>query len=293
MTRVTRCLRALLVLLAVSGDAPAEAEQAVPLGVSFSDVLELPAAAPDHVEPYGDDERQRREFWLPPGDRPHPVVVLIHGGCWQNAFAVDHVRPLASALRTEGFAVVAPEYRRIGDAGGGWPGTFEDIAAAIDGLAASALATRLDLGRVALVGHSAGGHLALWAGSRAAEDGALQPALVVGLAAITDLETYAHGSSSCQRATTELLGGMPESVPERYQRVSPVLRASGEARRVLLHGTADAIVAPTQAAALVAVDPDVEPVLIGGAGHFDMIHPGTRVFVALLEAIAPIRGAGR
>ena len=115
---------------------------------------------------YGAEESQFVELWLPPGRQSAaPVVVLVHGGCWLADYDIAHIRPLAAALAKNGFAVWAPEYRRVGESGGGWPGTFVDIANGIDALATYD-EPLLDRERIVLAGHSAGGHLALWAAGR-------------------------------------------------------------------------------------------------------------------------------
>ena len=115
---------------------------------------------------YGEAKQQVAELRLPKGPGPHPVVIVIHGGCWQTPWAMDDVRSLAAALTAEGLATWSLEYRRVGDPGGGWPGTFEDVARGADHLRSVARAHRLDLGRVVALGHSAGGQLALWLAAR-------------------------------------------------------------------------------------------------------------------------------
>jgi acetyl esterase/lipase len=251
-------------------------------GVSFDAVTALSAPAPQRREPYGSDALQFGELWLPAAPAPAPVVVLVHGGCWLNAYGVDHARPLAAALAGEGFAVWALEYRRVGDAGGGWPGTGQDVLAGIAHLARLAGTASLDLGRVALVGHSAGGHLVLWAGGALPDEAPVQPAAVVGLAAITDPVAYARGGNSCETATPRFLGGPPEAVPDAYRDATP---RPGRRPTVLLHGGADAIVAPVQArtfaAAAARAGATVEVLELPGFGHFDLIHPGTDAFPVL------------
>ena len=129
--------------------------------VPFSDVLALPQEIPDAVSMYGEASRQFGELWVPGESEEAPVVVLIHGGCWQNAFGIDHARPMAAALSEEGYLVWAIEYRRIGDPGGGWPGTFTDVAAAIDHLPVMLENAGITAGKTIFMGHSAGGQLAL------------------------------------------------------------------------------------------------------------------------------------
>lgn len=262
---------------------------ASPWNRSFDEVQSLPSRQPDRVVSYGDGPDQDAQIWLPsnPAD-PVPMVILVHGGCWLEAYDRSHLRPLATALAERGYAVLLPEYRRVGQAGGGWPGTFHDIALALDALAELSI-PGVDTGSSVLVGHSAGGHLALWAAGRdrlgTGDELYLAtpflPRGVIGLAAITDLVGYAGGDNSCQRVTTEFMGGSPEEYPGRYAQASPASLGTS-VPTILLHGDADAIVPPGQAAAL----DGAEVRMIDGAGHFDLIHPGTPAFQALLEALA-------
>jgi len=258
---------------------------------TFGEVAALSARPPDRVIRYGAEATQFVELWLPDAvESAAPVVVLIHGGCWLADYDIAHIRPLAAALADAGFAVWAPEYRRVGDAGGGWPGTFQDIATGIDALA-TVDEPRLDRERVVFAGHSAGGHLALWAAARERiptdsvlyTETPLKPAGALGLAAITDLAAYARGDNSCERVTPSLMGGAPDVQAERYAQASPA--ALGLATEVvLLQGGADRIVDPAQAEALA----DARVVRLPEAGHFDLIHPRSPAFdriLALLEAM--------
>jgi len=165
MKRLTYALAAALVALPVcSQEPPAKAP------ISFRELLAQPRAQADARIAYGPDPLQFGELWLPKSPRAsasHPVVVLIHGGCWQASLpGLELMDYMAADLQEQGYAVWNLEYRRIGGPGGGYPGTFQDVAAGVDHLRSIATRHRLDLRRVALSGHSAGGHLALWAGMR-------------------------------------------------------------------------------------------------------------------------------
>jgi acetyl esterase/lipase len=157
-------------------------------------------------------------------------VVVIHGGCWlQSVATLDYLSPLAEALTDAGWASYNLEYRSTDSSGGGWPGTFEDIAAAIDFTPMLAATYNLDLSRLAVVGHSAGGHLALWAASRNQlpaqsvlyRPQPVVPATAVGLAAITDLANYPQQNPSCGRPIAALVGQQP-ATPERLAETSPL-----------------------------------------------------------------------
>ncbi len=190
---------------------------------------------------YGSHASQRADLYLPLGAGPHPVIVLIHGGSWHRRYGKVVMRGLVADLVRRGWAVWNIEYRRLGE-GGGWPATFEDVAGAIDHL--RTVAAPLDLESVSLVGHSAGGHLALWAASRAAlPDGApgadpkVIPRRVVGQAAVCDLAgAYRlwHGG-----AAKALMGGSPEELPERYAVGDPIELLPPAMPTLLVHGTED------------------------------------------------------
>ncbi len=250
--------------------------------ITFADVEALPAVTPAAEYRYGDAPSQFAHLWLPAPAKPEqkfPVVVLVHGGCWLQQYGVAHIAPAAAALAVHGFAVWAPEYRRVGEQGGGWPGTADDIYAAISSLR---MARGVDLQRVLLAGHSAGGQLALWAASRAtalAGEGIMLQG-VAGLAAITDLDAYARGSNSCEAVTPEFMGGGPAQVPERYAAASPA-RLGLQLPTILLHGSDDPLVSLSHARTLKGA----QVVTIEGAGHFDLIHPGTPAFDAVVASL--------
>jgi acetyl esterase/lipase len=143
------------------------------------EVLTRPAAPPDHTAAYGSDPDQVVDLWAPrrglgPGapagdaaSAKAPLVVVIHGGFWRAAYDRLHSRPMANALAEAGYAVAVPEYRRVGSpGGGGWPGTFDDTAAMLDAVGGLAAVVGADPRRTVWIGHSAGGHLALWAAAR-------------------------------------------------------------------------------------------------------------------------------
>lgn len=256
--------------------------------------LETGAPAGQRI-PYGTDPLQFGELRLPEGSGPAPVVVLVHGGCWQNAYTLSHLAGAAEALRRAGFAVWAIEYRRLGDPGGGWPGTFQDVARGVDHLRTlAAIVPRLDTARVVLTGHSAGGQLALWAASRRPGDplgGAspLRAAGVVSLAGITDLRTYGAAPGGCNSAVHPLLGGTPAEHPDRYAAVSPVERVPLGVPVRIVHGAQDPIVPVAQSRALLdrmrAAGESAELTVVEGAGHFDVVAPQADAWAAVLRAI--------
>ncbi len=180
---------------------------------------------------YGDHRCNRADLYLPSGAGPHPVVVTIHGGFWRAKYGKVLMKALCVDLARRGLAAWNIEYRRIGRGqGGGWPATFDDVAAAIDHLAGLEDA-RLDLALVAAVGHSAGGQLALWAAARA--EPRVPIGRVVGQAAVCDL-------AAAGGAAHALLGGTPREVPERYAAADPLRLLPLGLPVLLVHGVDDA-----------------------------------------------------
>lgn len=270
--------------------------------VTWSEIAAQPLPAADHRIAYGPGPQQFGELRLPPGPGPHPVVVLIHGGCWQAEYDLKHVTPTAAALTRAGVATWTPEYRRLGDEGGGWPGTFLDVARATDHLRELAERFPLDTTRVVTVGHSAGGHLALWlaarpglpAGTPLSTPSPLRLHGVVSLAGITDLRAYGAASGSCNASVTPLLGGTPDEVGERYALASPVERLPLGVPVRLVHGAGDPIVPVAGARAFEAraraAGDDARLDVVEGAGHFDVIAPFAPAWRAVERAVRELVG---
>lgn len=185
---------------------------------------------------YGRAPDQVGDLRLPPGDDIHPVVALIHGGFWREPWHRDLMAPLANDLVRRGYATWNVEYRRVGESGGGWPVTAEDVADAVDALTVIADDHPVDAGQVVLVGHSAGGHLALVTAAR--ERALVRPSLVVALAAVSDLVDGARRGLG-DGAVAELMGGGPDDLPERYAEASPIARLPLPSPVLLVHGEAD------------------------------------------------------
>ncbi|QRP50880.1 alpha/beta hydrolase [Amycolatopsis sp. FDAARGOS 1241] len=250
---------------------------------------------------YGPEPSQVGELYLPEGPGPFPVVVLVHGGFWTALYDRRQLTPLADDLLARGYAVWNVEYRRLGEPGGGWPGTLTDFAAAVDALAG--LGPELDLSRVVVIGHSAGGHLAAWGAGRAtlpdAAPGAgpkVTPVAAVSLAGVLDLRGSAEARLGHELSDPDLpgpagapvdadrrytgavaalagdglvralLGGTPAEQPDRYTWATP---ADAGVPLLVVHGDADEIVPAGQARVAFAA----ETVDVPGAGHFDVIDP--------------------
>lgn len=285
-------------LLAAAADLTAQAAGAAATGtprrLRASDVDTMPVANAGVRVAYGPDSLQFGELRMPKGRGPFPVAIVVHGGCWYSPYAsVRNSAPLADALTAAGVATWNIEYRRYDQPGGGWPGTFFDVAAGADHLRILARSYPIDTSRVVAAGHSAGAHLALWLASRASlrSDSPLVTASpialdgVVSIGGIADLrEFYTRERSTCGNPAVEsLLGGVPDSVAARVGDASPIERLPLRIPTVHVAGDQDRI-APRAAI-------DAYAVAARRAGDSVVVHivPGEGHF----EAIAPSRAAGR
>lgn len=245
---------------------------------------------------YGPSSARAADLYLPGSTRP-PVVCLLHGGFWRMPYGRDQLAAVAMDLACRGLAVWNLGYSRLG-AGGGWPATARDVSAGIDHLVAlSEEGIDLDLDRVAVVGHSAGGHLALCEGGRRGGDGTGRVTLraVVGLAPLADL-TRAHDLRLGADAVAEFVGASPEQAPELYRAASPAERLPLGVQQLILHGTADDAVPIDLSrhyvrAARVAGDV-AELVELAGAGHMDFLEPASEAHAALKERLKRILQGG-
>lgn len=262
--------------------------------LSYQDIEKLPVPPADHRVAYGSDPQQFGELRLPEGKGPHPVAIILHGGCWYSEYDLRHVGNFAAALTKAGVATWTLEYRRTGNSGGGWPGTFEDVARGTDYLHMLARSHPLDLTRVVVVGHSAGGQLALWLAARrrlpkSSPLSAPKPLPirgVVSLAGITDIKAF---SPRCGDAVTKLLGGTPEEFPGRYQQTLPIELLPLGVRQWLIHGARDPVVPVEQskeyAAAAKRRGDKVKLTVLDAAGHFDLLAPQSSAWPVVEEAV--------
>ncbi|MEU5460869.1 alpha/beta hydrolase [Streptomyces althioticus] len=270
--------------------------------------LSHPPADPDATTAYGDDPDHVIDFWTPRGrSGPAPVVVVLHGGAWRAPYDRRHISPFAAFLAHRGFAVASVEYRR-GAAGkdggdpvaGRWPDTFDDIAAALDALPAL-IREHLPAGdprRIVLTGHSAGGHLALWAAARHVlpagspwrTDAPAPLRGVVALAPIADFE-FADKLGVCGGATRELLGG-DDHFAERRAHADPALLLPTGIATTLVQGRADVdvphTVAESYADAAAKAGEVVGVTLLPDVGHFPLIDPAADACAVVAEEIAQL-----
>jgi acetyl esterase/lipase len=237
---------------------------------------------------------------MPAGAGLHPVALVIHGGCWRAYWQLDLMDTLCRDLVGRGIAAWNIEYRRLGQ-GGGWPMSLIDVAAATDILDLLSARHPIDLTRLFAIGHSAGGHLALWtAGRHRLRSGApgsrqvVRPQNVLVLAGISDLrEGFRQGT--CDHAVYELLGGPPDELADRYAHASPAELLPLGVPQILVHGSADVDVDPSitdvYAERARAAGDSVIEVRLDGFDHFDVIDPKSPIWQAALDAVPVLRAA--
>lgn len=250
-----------------------------------------------HRLAYGTDAHQFGDLFVPEGPGLHAVVILIHGGFWRARYDLTLMTGLAEDLVKRGIAAWNIEYRRVGDPGGGWPGTLLDVAIASDYLQPLAIPYALDTEHVIAVGHSAGGHLAFWLAGRQrlahdsplASDATPQPLIgAISLAGVVDLE-HAWRLELGNSAVTEFLGGSPSDVPERYAEASPAALLPLGIRQVLISGTEDDSVPPiigqeyTRKAT--RAGDKVGLLELAHVEHFDVINPTSAAWMTVVEEI--------
>jgi acetyl esterase/lipase len=251
----------------------------------MTSILTRPAPPPDLTVRYGPRPEHVIDLRLP-RKRPAPLIVLIHGGFWRPAYDRAHLGPMADALARAGSLVAVPEYRRAGMAEGGWTGTFDDIASALDQAGRIAEAHGAEPGTMTWAGHSAGGHLVLWAAARphlppgCPWRGPCAAAHVTSLAGCNSLRLSAEWDLGAGAALA-LMGGTPDEVPERYGVADPAALPPPPVPVTLIHGTADQDV-PVEMSRMSTVGQLIE---IPGAGHYDLIDPQSRAWPQVLAAL--------
>ncbi|WBB73753.1 alpha/beta hydrolase [Micromonospora sp. WMMD1128] len=252
------------------------------------DVLTRPAPPPDATVAYGDHPDQCADLRRPAGDGPaRPLVVVVHGGFWRAEYDRAHTGPMATALAALGHPVAQLEYRRTGPPGGGWPNTLADVragVAALPGLAAAALPGRVAPVPPILVGHSAGGHLALYVAAHAPDT----VGGVLALAPIADL-AEAYRLDLDGGAVAALLGGGPADVPDRYAATDPSALVPIPARTVVMHGSLDQQVPVSTSRSWVAADQAAGGTAIlvelAECEHFGLIAPDSVAWPRVVEAL--------
>lgn len=261
----------------------------------------LPSGQADYRIRYGDASEQFSDLRVPTSRGPHPVVVLIHGGCLKAEYAtLRDLAPMAEALKAKGIATWNIEYRRLGQPGGGWPGTYQDVGAAVDKLRELSPQHNLDLGRIAVLGHSAGGHLAMWTAARhrLPPESVLftqQPLPirgVVNVAGYADLDTFRQvekGACGGTAIAETVLGGTPAQVPQRYRQVSAEAMLPLGVPQILIWGDEDTNtplwLAKRYAKAARRSGDSAQLVVVPNLGHFEVADPSSAAWSAVSEAL--------
>jgi acetyl esterase/lipase len=259
------------------------------MSTSIQDVLGWPSAPPGTRIAYGCCDFQFGEFRMPPGTGPHPVAIVIHGGYWRAAHDLTEVGHLCDEVTRQGLATWSLEYRRLGNPGGGWPGTFDDVRTGAAHLEKIAAERSLDLRRVVAVGHSAGGHLVLWL----AKQNAITLRGLVALAPVADLRR-AWELKLSETVVADLLGGSPQNLPDRYWSASPIELVPLSVAQRVLHGANDDVVPMEISRRYVAAakksGDDSKLIEVAGAGHFELIDPRSSAWPVVKDAVLELLG---
>lgn len=261
------------------------------------EVLTRPAPGPRLTLSYGSHPDHIVDVFPADRDGTPPLVILVHGGFWRAAFDRTHARPLCNGLASHGYTVAAIEYRRVGQAGGGWPGTFDDVALAFDTVPSLLAEAGMPVGRVVLAGHSAGGHLVLWGAVRHwlpadAPWRLAEPPDIAGvcaLAAVSDLADAYHRDLG-DGAAGDLLEGGPEKFPERYAVADPAGLPVPDVPTTLVHGVLDQRVPVEQSRRY--AERGVRYVEIPEVEHFAVIDPLSAAWPWVRDAFAGLVGVG-
>jgi acetyl esterase/lipase len=258
--------------------------------MSSEDILTLTPPPADARVSYGADPNQFAELRLPKTKGPFPVVMSIHGGYWRAKYDLTHAGHVCAALAAKSFATWNVEYRRVGNPGGGWPGTFEDIRNAYRYLPQIAKRYDLDPAKILVMGQSAGGQLALCLTAH-------EPSLkgVLSLAGVVDLQ-QAWEQHLSNDAVVEFLGGKPKDVPDHYHEADPMqLTIDHTTTQWLIHGAADDVV-PSNFSRQYAekkkgAGEDVHYLEISTAGHFDLIDPRSNAWSKVENTVLHLLGS--
>jgi acetyl esterase/lipase len=291
--------RRLLPLILAAGCAGAAHATAGAPPMKLADYMALNGPAPTAKFAYGTAPSQYAELFLPAGQGPFPVAVLVHGGCWTKEFGgITQLRSMAGALAARGIASWNVEYRRVDETGGGYPGTYQDMNAAMATLGQTARSYPLDLERLVAVGHSAGGQLVQWLGARPRipassplfRAGTVPVRQVISLGGLADLRREKDViKSSCERDIVELTGVASKGRPDVFSDTNAGDLMPNGSRTVLITGELDTIspprVAHDFAARARAAGDQAEVVILPGASHYDEVAPTSPSWPLVLEQI--------
>jgi acetyl esterase/lipase len=268
--------------------------------MAWPDLLSRPLPKATKRISFGTEAHQFADLWLPEGEGPFPVVLMVHGGCWQTDIAdLSIMNYISEDLRTRGIAVWNIEYRGVDRPGGGYPGSFQDVAAAADALRTFGKEYPLKLNRIVALGHSAGGHLAFWLAARQdlPKDSPLRTkkplrlASAISIGGLPDLEaTLTRQDNVCEAAPIIAMTG--EASPERpniYADTSPAALPANKVRQIVINGDHDRVAPPRTAFAYKALmtgkGQKLREVIVPNTGHVELIAPGTAAWSQIVGAI--------
>lgn len=253
--------------------------------------------------PYGDHSSQFGVLRMPTLSGLSPVVITIHGGFWQSKYGLEENTPLDEDLTRRGYATWNIEYRRMGEVGCGWTGTFDDIINAVNHLNQLKERFQIDLSRVIVLGHSAGGHLALWLASQINKDqmNGIENALlipirsVISLAGVTDLRQMwkIHEDKGMISPVTSFIGGSPQEVSERYSLASPIELLPLNIEQILIHGELDRHV-PVDLSVeyhrrALELGDKVSLVVLPDVEHFMVIDPSSSAWQSVINSLESLK----
>jgi acetyl esterase/lipase len=297
MTISPRALLPVLLLSSLASAAP----------MKLADYMALTGPAPSATFAYGSAPSQYAELFRPAGAGPFPVAVLVHGGCWTVVSGgITQLRNLAGALAAQGIAVWNVEYRRVDEPGGGYPGTYQDIDAALDLLGTKADAEHLDLGRIVAIGHSAGGQLVQWIAGRERIPASsplfrmrpLPVRQIISLGGLADLRNERELiKNSCGRDTAQLAGTPDSARPDVFADTNAAELMPNGSHTVLINGEFDTVAPPRVAHAYAAraraAGDAASVVVLPGASHYDEVAASSPSFKLVLPAIRKALGMAK
>lgn len=279
----------------------------MPKLLTWPDLLKRARPKPTHTIQYGPGKTDVGDLWLPSGAGPHKTVLMIHGGCWQKSVADRTLMDWsADALAKQGFAVWNIEYRGVDEEGGGYPGTFQDVARAADQLRELRVQYSLDLAHVAAFGHSAGGHLAMWLAARPnlkASSALYTPNplpidAVLNSGGLADLKASAPVTAAdCLSDIMDRLTGPPSAQrPDVFSDTSPARLLPVGVRMVSVNGANDGIAPPSLGEGWTALarraGDTAETVIVPDSGHVELVAPGSSAFDAEVAVLKRLLGVG-
>lgn len=251
---------------------------------------------------YGEEPSQFGILRVPNREKSSPIIVTIHGGFWQEKYDLEENTPLDEDLTLRGFATWNIEYRRVGEEGGGWPGTFNDVIDAVNHLKLLADNFKLDLSRIIILGHSAGGQLALWLAAQnknhhiAEIDNMIQLSIrgVISLAGVNDLNKMweIHKERGDFSPVSNFLDGSPSEVSDRYKFASPIELLPLKMKQIIIHGADDrhvpAILSADYYHKALEKDEDVHLTILPDVDHFQIIDPLSISWKSVIESLKQI-----